>query len=97
MISYEVTANVQDRLVPAWEEYMRKRHVPDLIATGCFVGAIFCRDGEGRYRTQYIAADEAALDRYFAEHAPRLRAHVLEEFPQGIELSRENWLVIERW
>ena len=31
------------------------------------------------------------------EHAARLRHHVKELFPEGIELSREEWDVLGHW
>lgn len=97
MINYEVTAIVDRDLVPAYEEYMRSRHVPDLLATGCFTEASFSRADGNRYRARYEAPDEVALERYLAEHASRLRAHVHEQFPAGVQLSRETWTVLERW
>ena len=97
MITYEVTASVDPDLVPAYEEYMRTRHIPDLLATGCFIGASFSRAEGSRYRMRYEAPDQAALDRYVADHAPRLREHVHLVFPSGIRLERETWTVLEQW
>lgn len=97
MITYEVTVTVRADLVPAYEQFMRQRHVPDLLATGAFAGASFSRSAPGRYRIRYEALDREALDRYLREHAPRLRQDVLERFPEGLELSREEWTIIQHW
>jgi hypothetical protein len=97
MVTYEITATVAPRLADEYERYMRERHVPDLLATGCFVGAALTRSTPGRYRIRYEAPDQTTLDRYLAEHAPRLRAHALERFPDGVELSREVWTAVEVW
>lgn len=97
MITYEVTAVVDPEIVPAYEEYMRTRHIPDLLATGCFSAASFSRGDNSRYRMRYEATDQAALDRYFAEFAAQLREHVHARFPHGIQLSREEWTVIQQW
>jgi len=97
MVTYEVTSTVRADLCEAYERYMRERHVPDLLATGVFAGASFGRSAPGRYRTRYEARTRADLDRYLAEHAARLRAHVKELFPEGIELAREEWTVLEAW
>lgn len=97
VITYEVTAIVDGGLVPAYEQYMRSRHIPDLLATGCFVAASFSRGEGNRYRIRYEAPGPDDLERYLAEHAERLRAHVHEHFPHGIRLSRETWTVLERW
>jgi len=36
-------------------------------------------------------ASQEDLDRYIAEHAPRLRADFHEHFPAGVRLSRAVW------
>ncbi|MEX2584599.1 MAG: DUF4286 family protein [Gemmatimonadota bacterium] len=97
MVTYEVTAVVDESLVDEYEEYMRSVHVPDLLATGCFVGASFSRAGGNRYRMRYEAPNRETLDRYLAEHAGALREHVQEQFPSGVLLSREEWTVVEVW
>ena len=90
-ITYEVTANVEPELAEAYERFMIDRHIPDLMATGEFASATLGRSGAGRYRVRYEARSREALDRYLAQHAPRLRAHFVETFPVGVELSREEW------
>ncbi len=97
MVTYEITAEVREDLVPAYEEFMRSTHVPGLLATGYFVGASFSRSTAGRYRIRYEARDAASLERYLAEHAPRLRAHFDAQFPEGVRLSREVWTVVQAW
>ena len=90
-IAYEVNAVVEEEICGAFENFMTGRHIPDLMATGCFREAHFERAAPGRYRTRYEAIDRSSLGRYFNEHAARLRAHVLEIFPEGITFEREEW------
>jgi hypothetical protein len=97
VISYEVTATVRADLADAYEKYLRAEHIPELLATGCFVAARIGTAGAGRFRIWYDAPDNAALDRYLADHAPRLRADVKERFPSGLELERESWQLLEGW
>jgi hypothetical protein len=105
-VRYEVIATVPRELAAAYEAYLRREHVPDLMGTGCFVEAEFARDAGGagnagaeavRFRSAYLASSPAALERYFEEHAPRLRAHALQRFPGGLSFEREKWQVLERW
>ncbi len=96
-VTYEITATVQAELCDAYERYMRGHHIPDLMSTGAFTGASFSRSGPGRYRIRYEAPSQAALDQYLANHAPRLREHFVTTFPSGVELTREEWTVLERW
>ena len=90
-IAYEVTAEVGESLRDHFERYMVERHIPDLMETGCFMGAQFERTTSGIYRTRYEAYDRAALERYIKEHAARLREHVAEKFPEGITFNRVEW------
>jgi hypothetical protein len=97
MITYEITATVRADVVDAYERYMIERHIPDLLATGSFEGAIFSRSSDGRYRIRYEARHRGALDQYLAEHASRLRKHFADTFPDGVALSREEWEQIQAW
>ncbi len=92
-VIYEITATVRPDLTADYESYMRNRHVPDLLATGFFVSVRFSRSGN-RFRVCYESND---LDGYLSREAARLRADFVEHFPEGVELSRENWDVIESW
>lgn len=104
LVRYEVRARVAPHRAQAYERYLREEHIPDLLRTGCFLEAEFCRvagdapdPGESvRFRSSYLAPDQEALDRYLSDHAPRLRAHALERIPDGLELERELWSVVER-
>ena len=91
MITYEITAVVREDLIEAYERYMRERHIDDVLSSGAFAGAAFTRSGTGRYRIRYEAHDRASLDRYLAEDAPRTRADFARHFPEGVEVSREEW------
>jgi hypothetical protein len=97
MIAYEVTAEVEEGLAAAYERYMREKHVPEVLATGCFFAAEFARSSPGRYRTSYLARSQADLDRYLGAHTARLRADFAAHFPEGVSLSREVWTTVERW
>lgn len=97
MVIYEITAFVQANLVEAYEKYMRGRHIPDLLETKYFRAVYFTRTTGNRYRIQYQAYDEAALDEYLKTEAERLRADFITHFPEGIEVAREVWEVVEVW
>jgi hypothetical protein len=97
MVIYEITAIVRADLVEKYEEYMRERHIPDLLETGYFLAASISRSEENRYRIRYEARGQNALDEYLKSHAARLRGDFLEHFPEGVEVSREVWEVLESW
>ena len=95
MVIYEVTANVVERLIVAYVEYMTEHHIPDVLATGYFAEAWFVRSAPGRFRVHYVAHDQTSLDEYLAKEATRLRADFTQHLPEGAELSRENWDVVK--
>lgn len=97
MVTYEITATVRADLCDQYERFMCVTHIPDLIRTRCFAGATLSRSTPGRYRIRYEAKSRADLDTYLAEHAPGLRKHFTAAFPSGVELSREEWELIEGW
>lgn len=97
MITYEITAQVRPDLIDAYESYMRERHIDDVLETGLFASASFSKSAEGRYRIRYYAYDQAALDEYLTNRAAELRQHFNDRFPEGVELTRENWAVVQYW
>ena len=97
MIIYEITATVSADLIETYEKYMLSQHIPDLLATGFFAGAKMARAGENRYRIQYEAFDQTALNDYLATEAARLREDFIGHFPDGVEVVRENWEVLQIW
>ncbi len=92
-IVYEITATVREDLIDSFEQYMSGRHIPDVMATRAFISSALTRSGGGRYRIAYQTTRQD-LDTYLREHAPRLRKHIADRFPDGVELSREEWDVI---
>ena len=97
MVVYEVTAKVEPELCEEYEGFMRKDHIPALLATGCFTDAWLERSEAGRYRIQYIAGSRSSLDKYLSQYAPSLREDFYHHFSEGVELSREEWDVLERF
>lgn len=96
-VTYEVTAIVRADLCDAYETYMSKEHIPQLLETGSFAGASFSRSSPGRYRIRYEAHSRESLDHYLSKGAPQLREHFANTFPSGIDLEREEWQVLATW
>ncbi|MFI5236001.1 MAG: DUF4286 family protein [Gemmatimonadales bacterium] len=97
MIRYEVTLDVEPQLAAGLEDYMRGKHIPEILATGCFEEIRFERAGEGRFRTSYFALTAADLDRYMAQHTGGFRASLISYFPRGVNAVRETWTELESW
>ena len=78
MIVYNVTINIDHGVHDEWVEWMRREHIPQVMATGSFLEHRMARvlaDDEGgvTYAVQYTCADMATYERYREEHAPGLQ------------------------
>lgn len=95
-VLYEVTVEVPEARAAAFVEYMVSRHIEQVIGTGCFTGASFATAGEGHFRTSYSASSRAELERYLRDHAEALRRDFAEHFSEGVRVSREIWMELQR-
>ena len=96
-LAYEVGVSLEPARGEAFEEFMRGHHVPAVLASGCFSGAHFERLAPGEYRTRYAAATPGDLERYLADHAPRLRGDFAASFGDAARVTRETWETLEGW
>lgn len=98
---YSVDIIIAHPRAAEWEEWMRSRHVPDVLATGCFRRAWMLRSAEADtathrgYRMLYELEDEGALERYRSQHAAFLQQEHLERYAGDYEASRTVHDVIE--
>ncbi|MFM2017071.1 MAG: hypothetical protein RL007_727 [Bacteroidota bacterium] len=82
MIIYNVTVNIDNSVHEEWLEWMKSKHIPDVVGTGCFTeGNIFrilVNEESGiSYSVQYSAASMDDVNRYLKEHAEALRNDAL--------------------
>ncbi len=89
MIHYEVSVEVRADLCAAFEDYMRDKHLPEILATGCFKHIRFDQASAGVYRTCYQAENEDDYARYLNQHATAMRADFMQHFPEGCTPSRQ--------
>lgn len=97
MVTYDVHAEVEPFLAEAFQRYMLLKHLPEILATGCFAAIHFERGGPGRFRTRYQAATQADLDRYLEGHTQAFREDLARSFPQGVATRRETWESVQAW
>ena len=91
---YEVNLDVDSAIAPEYLAWL-EGHVGEICALPGFLGAERweVRDPppeEGRMMlsVRYVVADQDALDRYFREHAPRLRGDGIARFGERFRASR---------
>lgn len=103
MIIYNVTVNVDESIHDSWVEWMRKKHIKDVLNTGKFASARFVKVlvdesmGGVTYATQYVAYDREHLDSYLSEDAPKLREEGLKLFADKMLAFRTELEIIEEF
>lgn len=80
MILYNVTINIDPSVHEDWLEWMKSKHIPDLMATGLFTDHRFLKvlnteENEGfTYSVQYSLPSMSHYEEYKRDHAGRLQA-----------------------
>ncbi len=98
LVSYEVTVRLHDpETGDEFADWMRQEHIPDVLATGLFTAADFAALDATTFRTRYLMASRANLERYLAEHAPGLREEFTRRFGGRATASREVWNQRQAW
>lgn len=101
MYIYNVTINIEESVHDTWLAWMRKKHIPDMLATGKFLNARICRvmveeDGGGiTYAVQYFCANKEILQAYYREDAEILRESAHLHFPDKFVAFRTELEVID--
>jgi hypothetical protein len=94
MIIYMVIASVHPEIANEFINWMTSAHVPDVVNTGCFQSAQFCRlneesmDADPTFIIQYYCESHEQLDNYFKNFAPALRKEFNEKYGEKCKLSR---------
>jgi hypothetical protein len=79
-VIYSVTVAVEESIAHEWEAWMQAKHIPDVMATGCFLDYRLLKlldppsePGLETFNVQYVCANRAALDDYLENFADLLR------------------------
>jgi len=80
MIVYNVTVNIDPAIHQEWLNWMLSKHIPEVMATGCFLENKVLRlikesENEGyTYAFQYMCESQAKLEYYQKNYSPKLQA-----------------------
>jgi Domain of unknown function (DUF4286) len=84
MILYNVTINIEDSVHEEWLEWMKSKHVPDVLATGLFLDSKIFKiksGSEGKtYSIQYFLNSMDDYERYQTEFASKLQKEHTEKY-----------------
>ncbi|NCI48510.1 DUF4286 family protein [Sediminibacterium roseum] len=82
MLIYNVTTQISWSIHEAWVQWMKEKHIDDVMNSGCFTDYRFVRiletdetDGP-TYAVQFYAAGKTEYDNYIELHANKLRDDV---------------------
>lgn len=100
MFIYNVTVNIDAAAQDEWLRWMREKHIPDVMQTGCFTESRIVKvlnvDDEGQtYSIQYTFSEMKDIERYQAEFAKKLQAEHTEKFKDKYAAFRTLLEIIE--
>jgi hypothetical protein len=100
MFIYNVTVNIDPEIHTEWLSWMREKHIPDVMKTGCFTESRMVKvlnvDDEGHtYSIQYTFSEMKDIEKYQAEFAKKLQAEHTEKFKDKYAAFRTLLEIIE--
>ncbi|MFN5415480.1 MAG: DUF4286 family protein [Flavobacteriia bacterium] len=102
MILYNVTISIDPQIQEDWMDWMRKEHIPEVLATQCFTEARLSRiqgeeEGGVTFSVMYFSPSEDLYTKYKAEHAPLLQQKHTEKYAGKFAAFRTILNVIEEF
>ena len=102
MILYNVTVSIDESAEKDWLDWMRSKHIPDVIATGCFTEGRLSRihaeeQGGLAYAVSYVAPSQEKFDAYQANHAAALQKEHTERYSGRFAAFRTMMTIVEEF
>ncbi|MFY7899677.1 MAG: DUF4286 family protein [Chitinophagaceae bacterium] len=85
-IIYNVTTQVTHTIKDEWVKWMKEKHIPEVMQTGCFLKFQFVKvleldETEGvTFAVQYFAESKSIYHQYVEKYASALRKDALEKW-----------------
>ncbi len=100
MFIYNVTINTEQSISEEWLEWMKTKHIPDVLASGCFVSHQLCQllniaDEGATFCVQYFYSKQEDLERYQNNFAKKLQAEHIQKFGNRALAFRTIMKVLE--
>jgi hypothetical protein len=102
MILYNVTVSIDPIIAEDWLQWMRSQHIPDVMATGCFIESRISRvhgeeEGGITYAITYLSLNQEKINEYTEQHAPILQKDHAERYAGKFAAFRTLLSVIEEY
>src|SRR6218665_3177941 len=101
-IIYNVTVSLDPAIEYDWLQWMRATHIPDVMATGCFLESRISKmndeeTGACTYAMTYVAYSQEHLDAYQKDHAQRLQVDHKQRYDGKFAAFRSTLNVVEHF
>lgn len=103
MIIYNVTINIDESVHDQWLNWMKTKHIDEVLATGCFYKAKLIKVlveeemGGVTYSIQYFADSKDKLNDYYNYHANDLRTEGARLFGDKMLAFRTELEVLDEF
>lgn len=102
MILYNVTVSIDERIHEEWLEWMKAKHIPDVLETGCFIESRISRvhgeeDGGITFAISYVAPSQEKYDEYVERHAPALQKEHSDRYAGRFAAFRTLLTILEEF
>lgn len=102
MVLYNVTVSIDREIEHEWLDWMRNKHIPEVMQTGCFQECRISRiqgeeDGGSAYSFLYLAPSQDKMDEYQEKHAPLLQQDHASRYGGKFAAFRTLLTVIEEF
>lgn len=101
MILYNVTINIEQTVEIQWLDWMKRKHIKDVLDTNCFISARFSRlashtePNSTNYVVQFLCDSDEKLKEYQSIYAANLKKEGKELFGDKLQTFRTELEVIE--
>lgn len=102
MVLYNVTISIDETVHEDWLSWMRSTHIPDVMATGCFIESRISRvngeeDGGLTFAITYLSPTQEKLDEYNENHALALQSEHTTKYNGKFAAFRTLLTVIDEF
>lgn len=100
MFIYNVTVNIDAEVHEEWVMWMKEKHMPDVMKTGCFVDnqllkVLYVEDQGHTYSAQYRFLEMSDIEKYQKEFATTLQEEHKQKFGEKYTAFRVLLEVID--